>query len=165
MNIEVNLNNLTEAEQEQLNALVKKANRPKRVWKPEFGEKYYCISADDGVGCYKYDCPFDTFNYVIGNCFKTKEEVEFTFERLKVIAEMKRCITEYDDIELDWSNSKQKKWYIRYCHRTNSIDIEYNLCTQFINEKSLYASSSEVLKAMIEEIGQDRIKRYYFGVV
>lgn len=77
---------------------------------------------------------------------------------------MKRYIAEHDDVELDWSNSKQEKWFIRYYHDINSIDVNCcNTVTQIVGN-SLYASYEEVLENMIKEIGEDRIKKYYFGV-
>lgn len=167
MNIEVNLNNLTEAEQVQLNALVAKANRSKKVWKPMNDEMYFFINPDNPSGvdyCYCTESDFDERVYAVGNCFQTKEAIEFALEKLKVIAEMKKYIVEHDDVDLDWNNCEQEKWYIKYYHDTDDIDADYNMCTQIV-DNSLYASSSEILEAMIEEIGQDRIKRYYFGVV
>lgn len=169
MNFEVNFDNLTKEEQEQFNALVEKANKPKsKVWKPEENKNwYYFLTPAYGEKCISY-CffgggAFDKTNYTIGNCFKTKEEAEFALERLKVIAEMKRYIAEHDDIKLDWSNCEQKKWVIFYYYDRGNIEIDYFMCSQDI-DKSLYASSREVLEDMIKEIGEDRIKKYYFGV-
>ena len=164
MNIEVNLNNLTKEEQEQFNALVEKANKSKsKAWKPEEEKQYYCIEAGGKIKNFKYISAFDKFNYTMGNCFKTREEAEFALERLKVIAEMKHYIAEHDDVELDWNSCEQEKYYILYYYDTDSIDIDYFRQTQFV-DNSLYASSEEILENMIKEIGEDRIKKYYFGV-
>lgn len=168
MNIEVNFNNLTKEEQEQFNALVEKANKPKsKVWKPEVGEKYYCVGADDGVGCYKYDCPFDKLNYVIGNCFKTEEEAKFALERLKVIAEMKRYIAEHDNVELDWKNSEQPKYHLAMEHLNGyryGVGFLEPVYTVQDSSRFLYASSDTIILDMIKEIGEERVKKYYFGV-
>ena len=171
MNIEVNFNNLTKEEQEQFKALVEKANKPKsKVWKPEENKDwYYFLTPAYGEKCINY-CffgggAFDKTNYIIGNCFRTKEEAEFALERLKVIAEMKRYIAEHDDVELDWDKFVQNKYYL-YCDHTNvhnHICIDSFHSTQ-CNEKSLYASSKEILENMIKEIGEERVKKYYFGV-
>ena len=168
MNIEVNLNNLTKEEQEQFNALVKKANKPKnsKVWKPEIGDLYYYIDAVNDttrITRTSYDSAYGLFNYSIGNCFKTREGAEYALERLKVITEMKRYIAEHDDVKLDWENYDQNKWYILYYYDTGNIGTDYYGYTQIV-DNSLYASSSEVLEDMIKEIGEDRIKKYYFGV-
>lgn len=167
MNIEVNLNNLTEAEQEQLNALVEKANKSKsEAWAPMHGEMYYFLNTDNPsvVDYHHFDGDvFDESNYAIGNCFKTKEEAEFVIERLKVVAEMKRYIAEHDDVELHWDSYEQEKWFIVYYHDTNNIGTDYLTRTQ-IMDSSLHVSSEEILEGMIKEIGEDRIKKYYFGV-
>lgn len=163
MNIEVNFDNLTKEEQEQFNALVEKANKPKcKVWKPEIREKYYTVGIGDSYILWQGDV-IDELNYAIGNCFITRKEAEFALERLKVIAEMKRYIAEHDDVEIDWSNRNQKKWYIFYHHDIGCIDTDYYIHPQII-DSSLYASSAETLKDMVKEIGEDRIKKYYFGV-
>ena len=174
MNIEVNFNNLTKEEQEQFNALVEKANKPKnKVWKPINGERYYLIHHGivGGIDCFECtEGKYDERAYSVGNCFKTREEAEFALERLKVIAEMKRYIAEHDDVELDWNNYQQRKHYIFYLHPDDENGIAGNIIG--INnvysvqelENTLYASSLKILKDMINEIGEDRIKKYYFGV-
>jgi hypothetical protein len=167
MNIEVNFDNLTKEEQEQFNALIEKANKPKsKVWKPKAGEceEYWYINHNGAINQGIFSVlPEHTERFSFGNCFKTREEAEFALERLKVIAEMKRYIAEHDDVELGWSVDYQEKWYIKYYHDTNDINIDYNVCTQLV-DNSLYASSPEILENMIKEIGEDRIKKYYFGV-
>ena len=162
MNYEVNLENLTPEEQEQFNALVEKANKPKsKVWKPADREDYYTVKLS---GTYIWvDDDIDDFNYSIGNCFKTKEEAEFALKRLKVITEMRRYIVEHDDVELDWSNSTQEKCILIYNYPLKLISVDSFNLIQGI-ETSLYASSREIMKNMIKEIGEDRIKKYYFGV-
>lgn len=167
MNIEVNLNNLTKEEQEQFNALVEKANKPKsEVWKPEIGDLYYYIDAvDDTTQITKtlYDSAYGLLNYSIGNCFRTKEEAEFALERLKVIAAMKRYIAEHDDVEFDWNDCEQPKYYLIYNHYTASIDYLSSSTIQSVKE-DLCASKGFILLDMLEKIGEDRIKKYYFGV-
>ena len=169
MNFEVNLENLTPEEQEQFNALVNKANKPKsEVWKPIVGETYYSVDnvnvVNGYIDHYKWiDNEPNNFQYAIGNCFKTKEEAEFALERLKVIAEMKRYIVEHDDVELHWSNGTQQKCILTYDHALKIISVDSFSLVQEI-ETSLYASSREIMKNMIKEIGEDRIKKYYFGV-
>lgn len=169
MNIEVNLNNLTKEEQEQFNALVEKANKPKsKVWKPEVGEEYFCIDTfrakiipmvwdrlADGIN------NGDNFCYAIGNCFKTRGEAEFALERLKVIAEMKRYITEHDDTGVDWNTHLKVKYSLGYNYDEDRLFV----CVAYdINRGGLYAGDSIVMEDMIKEIGEDRIEKYYFGV-
>ena len=156
MNIEVNFDNLTKEEQEQFNALVEKANKPKKVWKPKEEKRYYCIVPGGNIDNFKYISAFDKFNYDMGNCFKTREEAEFALERLKVIAEMKRYIA-------DWDNPNQLKYYLAFNHRSGAIDYTSIISMQAV-EASLCTSVGSVLLGMIKEIGQDRIRKYYFGV-
>ena len=166
MKVEVNLKNFTPEEREQFDALVEKANKPKKVWKPINGERYYLIHHGiiGGIDCFeRTEGKYDERAYSVGNCFKTKEEAEFTLERLKVIAEMKRYIAEHDSIELDWSNGTQQKCILTYDHALKLISVDSFSLVQEI-ETSLYASSRKIMKSMINEIGEDRIKKYYFGV-
>lgn len=165
MNIEVNFDNLTKEEQEQFNVLVEKANKPKRIWKPEIGEWYYCVNGSTslGVNCFKYmeESFFDKHAYFIGNCFKTREEAEFALERLKVIAEMKRYITEHDNVELDWKNGRQMKYLLEYNYEQDKV---FQGFTYIVASGGIYASNVKTIEGMIKEIGEYRIKKYYFGV-
>lgn len=163
-NITVNMENLSNEERTTLLSLIEKASKPKnKVWKPEENETYYYICSYCNI---EKDTYYDINiknnihknRYAIGNCFKTKEEAEFALERQKVITELKRFALEHNEKEIDWSDGKPK-WLI-YSNR-NHVGVKY---VNLLKENNIYFTSEKITQAAIKEIGEERIKKYYFEV-
>lgn len=162
-NITVNMENLSQEERSTLLSLIEKANKPKnKVWKPESDEMYYYSCSDGFIKEATWDnINVDKNRYAIGNCFKTKEEAEFALERQKVITELKRFALEHNEKDIDWSNIEQRKCFLSYQHDKNIIFID---SYYFIQICDIYFTSEEIAKAAIKEIGEERLKKYYFEV-
>lgn len=162
-NITVNMENLSKEEREQLMRLIHKSNGfNSKVWKPKCSEEYFRIAGYGEINNFSWinDVTDDTC-YGIGNCFKTREDAEFALEKLKVEAELRRFAEENNECEIDWSDRKQNKWLICYNYDSKNIDTGYDntLRTHYI-----YFSSKEIAKQAIKYIGEERLKKYYFGV-
>ena len=162
-NITVNMENLSQEERTALLSLIKKANKPKnKVWNPEENETYYYSYSDGNIEEATWDnLNVDKNRYAIGNCFKTKEEAEFALERQKVITELKRFALEHNDKEIDWNNIEQRKCFLSYQHDKNIIFIDFYYSVQIYN---IYFTSEEIAQAAIKEIGEERLRKYYFEV-
>lgn len=104
----------------------------------------------------------DRNRYALGNCFKTREKAEFALEKQKVITKLKRFALEHNKEKIDWNNSKMK-YYLYFNHEENCIMTTYYCIYQFICEQ-IYFTSEEIAQAAIKEIGEERIKKYYFEV-
>lgn len=161
MSLNVNMENLTEAERNQLLALVKKSTGENKVWKPEENETYYYIKAAGVINCQEYynTSSFSTSNYEIGNCFKTKEEAEFAVEKQKVTTELKRFAQEHND-KIGWNNYDWK-YYLVYNYFNETIDVYW---TGEIKGNDIYFTSKELAQEAINIIGAYRLKKYYFEV-
>ena len=164
--ITVNLNNLTGEEREQLLKLVEKSNIEKsKVWKPNEGDTYYYINSIGAVAKTTYNSSKfvgDIKHYKIGNCFKAREDAEFAAEKQKLITEIKRYIAENDPDDLDFYNPIQPKNYLAYYYMTKGFfTINLNVSMVWNN---IYFSTEFDWRKMIEDIGEDRIKKYLFGV-
>lgn len=157
------MENLTKEEREQLLKLVEKANKKEsKVWKPQNGEVYYsiedygCIFCSNAVEAAKGKSLVDKSRYAIGNCFKTKEEAEFALERQKVIVELERFAKE---------NNKElcpgRYWFLMYSNLHSSITASQT-CEWYPN--GVLFSSRDIAERAVEVVGEDRIKKYYFGV-
>lgn len=159
-NITVNMENLSQEERSTLLSLIEKANKPKnKVWKPEKDEIYYYLYSYGKIEEDTWDnINEDRIRYAIGNCFKTKEEAEFALERQKVIMELKRFALEHNEKEIDWSDGKPK-WLI-YSNR-NHVGFKY---VNLLKENNIYFTSEKITQAAIKEIGEERLKKYYFEV-
>lgn len=165
--ITLNMKNLSEVEKKQLLSLVKKANNPKRFCfeNMKSGEIFFFIGSAGEV----WEKDFapgnssDENRFLLGNAFPTREAAEFEVERLKVLHEIKEFITKNDDKEIDWTDSVEFKYVLTYRIEDSKVsagvfysDMKY--------QKELCASSGKVIDDMIETIGEERIKKYYFGI-
>lgn len=174
MSLNVNMENLTEEERNQLLALVKKSTEEKpKVWKPKDDEEYYYILPNGNVSHeskfykplyanhYKNYLSNKEGRYSIGNCYRTEKEALFALEKQKVIAELKRFAQEHNE-KIDWNNEDQRKYHLYYTCSSNSIDIGFMYFRKF--GSIIYFSSEKIAQQAIKTIGANRLKKYYFEV-
>lgn len=136
----------------------------KKWWKPKFDETYWSIKPWTGAirTCYN-EAKADETAKSIGFCFQTKEQAEFMFEKLKVIHELEKFAYENNEEEEIDFNKPQTRHFICYDIRDKKVDIDWS-STLFFMPFNIYFSSEEIARKAIETIGEDRIKKYYFGV-
>lgn len=165
--ITLNMENLSEVERKQLLSLVEKANKHKRFCLDDMRDKeiFFFLGPSGDVREKEFISgnTFDENKFLLGNAFPTREAAEFEVERRKVIHEIKEFIAENDDKEIDWTDKYTKKYSLYY-------DAEYDLVSHGTAEevmatpKELCSSSMKIIDDMIETIGKERIKKYYFGI-
>lgn len=157
-NITVNMENLSEEERKQLLALIEKANQPKEgLWKPAIKEPYYFIqySTSDITKGRNDGMYLDNDRFLIGNCFRTKEDAEFAIEQLKVLAELRKLSGGFKP------KPSEEHYNIYYSYQNKEISIaEYY---SNIHYGITFKSKKEARQA-IATIGEDRLKKYYFGI-
>lgn len=131
------------------------------IWKPTIGDQYFYYDSAGIVWEGQWDYNWiDNERYDHGNCYRTKEEATFAVERNKVIAELRRFAEEYND-PIDWNRETQK--YEILCHHNSGeadIHTTFTYCGQTSN---ICFSSKEIAQAAINEIGKERLIKYYFG--
>lgn len=165
--ITLNMGNLSEAERKQLLSLVEKANKPKRLCFENMrsGEIFFFIGSAGEV--WEKDFvpgnPSDENRFLLGNAFPTREAAEFEVERLKVLHEIKEFIAKNDDKEIDWTDSVEFKYVLTYLIEDSKVSAGV-FYSNMKYQKELCASSGKVMADMIETIGEERIKKYYFGI-
>lgn len=170
--ITVNMENLTNEEREQLLKLVKKSNETiKKRWKAEVGQKYYCIDEYNNkiinyfAGALKNNVAEDEADknlYNFGNYFKTKEEAEFELNKRLVYQELKDYALEHNENDVDWTNVNQLKWGIFYDNQSKCLDYDYWYTRCYIGQIHFY--SEETAREAVKAVGENRIKKYLFGV-
>lgn len=128
---------------------------PKTIWDFNTNDRnsYYYI---DEVGYLRPDW-FDEGYFEIrrdlGNAFLTEEEAEFELERRKIEVIMRKYSKPFKYGESDYC--------IEYYHNNNTL----NICRySAINYGIPYFKTIEIAEKVIEEIGEDRLKKYWFGV-
>ncbi len=122
---------------------------------PRLYDKYYFHGSWGDVSVCKFlGDAVDKGRFAIGNYFKTEEDAEFAVERLKVIAELKKFARPFKHGEDNY-----------YCY----FDFDLN-DVSLIKEKFypsgniLFFDSKKTAQQAIAAVGEDRIKKYYFGV-
>ena len=136
----------------------------KKYWTPKEKEKYFYIEDCMGVSDDRnVQAPIDYCRFNIGNFFKTKIEAEHILEKLKVIHELQKFAYENNEGEIDWKNFNQCKYYLVYDTKDEDLYVDYTIYCKS-EPFNIYFTSSKIAKRAIEEIGEDRIKKYYFNV-
>ena len=90
----------------------------------------------------------------VGSIFRTKEQAKFAVEKLKVEAELRKFSRPF---ELDAEN-----FLITFNTITGSLNFLYRERNQL--QRAIYFESVEKAQQAIESVGEDRIKKYIFGV-
>lgn len=129
---------------------------PKTVWDLKDGDKYYLISHYGKVERITWnDDEFDLRRREYGNAFLTREEAEFELEYLK-------C----ESIMLKYGRRTFKPTDINYIIQFDNDDkqafVDFWRLNQF--QGSIYFDTEELAQTAMNEIGEERLKKYVFRV-
>ena len=130
--------------------------KPKTVWDSEKGDTYYFIETNGGV----YSCRWladvnDLCRREFGNVFLTEEEAEFELERRKCEAIMLKYGRR------TFKYGKHNHFIVIFDERM-IIESSFNL--QIIYQGTIYFDTEELTQKAIDEIGEERLKKYVFQV-
>lgn len=123
----------------------------------EYNSKYWYIF--DGKVCASIwtGREDDKSRLCIGNAFHTKKEAEFALEKLKVIHELKQFAEPKNAV---WNFGEYH--HVIYYDCTNMvIDYNYSIINKYVD---ITFATEEMARKAVEAVGEDRIKKYYFGV-
>lgn len=138
------------------------AFKEKPQW-PSQGDPYYYIDNDGEILRGRWEAADNVNSRVdrrrcdIGNIFKTEEEAQFESERLKVLSQLKSL----SDDDQKW-NQKNLHYHIAYELPFGKLEVWDSSCVKLPNE--YYFKSTASAKAAIKTIGEDRLKKYVFGI-
>ena len=148
-----------EIDEKELEKLLVKP-KAKSVWDLKDGDEYWFINEEGSP--YNAIWNNDNFDNSIrnrGNCFLTKEKAEFEAERRKYEAIMLKYGTR-DMMSLgNWNNAK---YCIMYDHSDCVIKCDYYGVDNY--QGVIWFASKEIAQQCIDEIGEDRLKKYIFNV-
>lgn len=132
--------------------------KPKSVWYLQVRDTYYVIDYDAmNVRSVMFFNDTDDLNCrYLGNCFLTKEEAESELERVKIEAEMLRLGGRRN------INICNDNYYIMYDHKTRNL--AYFNRNWMHSQGSIFFDTYVDVDKAVETIGEDRIKKYIFGV-
>lgn len=144
-------------DEEKLKEILIKPN-PKSIWDLSKGNSYYRIGPVS-YGAIIYDTWEDTdidrSARATGNIFLTKEEAEF---------EVKRKTIETTLLKYGRRNFKyaEPNYYFGYNHISDYFYYDSSSLSQF--EGVIYFDTKELRRKAIDEVGEENIKKYIFGV-
>ncbi|MDD6640906.1 MAG: hypothetical protein PUE66_07940 [Erysipelotrichaceae bacterium] len=133
--------------------------KQKTVWDLKEEDKYYYINCYGEIDSTFYDCEEDLDIIKCGNAFLTEEEAKHEVERRKCEAIMLKHGTRN---MMSLANYRTDKFCIIYNNYDNLIEIERK---QYIHiQGTIYFESKELAQKAIDEVGEDRLKKYIFNV-
>lgn len=139
----------------KVDAILEKENKPKTVWDLKRGDKYYLIMIDGEIKFFTFDNhPFDVRTREIRNMFLTQEEAQFELERRKIKVIMSKYSRSFE--------CGRCNWIIFYDYVHKAIDVTYSTNYDY---GTIYFESQKIAQQVIDEIGEDRLKKYWFKVV
>ena len=90
----------------------------------------------------------------IGNMFRTKEQAEFAVEKLKVEAELRKFSRPFKEDEYNY--------FIQIHPSHNNIVTDSD--DYYQTQGTIYFESTTIANEAIDTVGEERIKKYIFGV-
>lgn len=136
-----------------------KKKETKNHWKPITSEKYFFTYSDGDVDSVIWtENKADKGRYGLRNVFRTKEDAEFEVERRKIIAELQNYA---DDHNGEITHPSDAFW-IAFYEDDMSITVETDSYLPPVG--AVLFSNADTACNAIEEIGEDRIIKYMFGI-
>ena len=149
MNLQMEINSL----KQRIAELEQQAEQEQEF--PKYGNTYWCINAYGGVSKEiwdGYDIEKDMFE--IGNGFRTEQEAEFAVEKLKVEAELRKFSRPFKEDEYNY--------FIQIHPSHNNIVTESD--DYYQTQGTIYFESTTIANEATDTVGEERIKKYLFGV-
>ena len=141
------------------NILVKP--KPKTVWDIKLGCEYWYIDSLGSIkSCRWLNSESDNKRRNFCNMFLTYEEAEFEAERRKVEAELIKLGGTRDMMSLGDENVY--KYFMVYDMCAKGIYTYYYYSTNHLGQ--IFFKTKGACQSAIQEIGEDRIKKYIFNV-
>ena len=140
---------------EELQGQVESEDRLKTIWDLDIrdGEEYYRLYGDGRIYNLSFDSRIDEDVRNIGNAFLTEKEAEFEGERRKVEAILRKYSIPYV--------AGEDNYCILYFHDEKKVGVGYYSVTDY---GLPYFESEEVVEKVIDEIGEDRLKKYWLRI-
>lgn len=145
---------------EEVKQMIKEAKQGqvKSIWdlNTKDEEEYYRLYHNGAIILCAFSSSIDRLFRYLGNAFLTKEEAEFELERRKIEAVMRKYSRPFRD--------KEENWHLLYNY--DSIFNTAVVCgvRHRVNAGIPYFETKEIAQKVIDEIGKERLKKYWFKV-
>ena len=123
---------------------------------PQVEDDYWYVDGDAEVMlAVWYGDDYDKGRVSIDNVFKTKEQAEFAVEKLKVEAELRKYSRPFKEGE-------NENWFILWGTYKKEVLIDWS--RKLVRQGTIYFESRKKANEAVESVGENRIKKYLFGV-
>ena len=158
MNLQEEINELNkqiDAQNKYVKSLIDKLEAATEGEFPQYSDVYWFINDEDVVYCTVYENhQIDRHRQLIRNFFQTEEEAEFAVEKLKVEAEL-------------WKFSRPFEYgKFNYCllFDIDGNNFRTDVTSYCPSQGAIYFESEEKAREAVSTVGEERIKKYIFGV-
>ena len=137
------------------------SKKPKTVWDLKTGDEYYYIDmcGDVDITAFRNGTYLTDEKIIkIGNAFLTEEEAEFEVKR----RECESILLKYGNRDMMSFGHNFEKYFI-YFNYVKSV-IKIGSCCKTCDQGTIYFESEELAQKAIDEVGEDRLKKYVFNV-
>jgi len=122
---------------------------------PQLGDEYWYITDGGDVDSFGWEfVEFDLSAQAMGNVYKTEQQAQFAAEKLKVEAELRKYSRPFKEDE--------NNFFIQTNSSHNNIVIDADDYSQI--QGVIYFESQEKAQQAIQSVGEERVKKYIFGV-
>ena len=122
-------------------------------------KSYFYESSDGTIGeCTEENTSVSQDDYDAANYYSNYTVAENNARADKLIRQLRRFAVEHRKLDLDWCNSKQKKYYILYDHQCDHVFIQEG--TYVHNIGAVYFDSKDSVKLAIETFHDELV--WYF---
>ena len=149
MNLQMEINSL----KQRISELEQQVEQEKEF--PQVEDDYWYVDCDAEVMfAVWHGDDYDKGRVSIDNIFKTKQQAEFAVEKLKVEAELRKFSRPFEYGKFNY--------YLLLDIDGNSFRTEFT--SYFTEQGAIYFESEEKAQQAIKSVGEERIKKYIFGV-
>ena len=149
MNLQMEINSL----KQRITELEGQVEQEKEF--PQVEDDYWYVNGDaETMLAVWYGDDYDKGRLSIDNVFKTRNQVDFVAEKLKVEAELRKFSRPFEPTT--------DNFFIVYDKYLESLEINCSLKTDI--QGVIYFDSREDLRRAVESVDRERVKKYIFGV-
>ena len=142
-------------EQYEIEKLLNPPHEPKTVWDLEEGDAFWWVDSCGGVNKDTWEnCKPDYDRRNQGNAFLTKKEAKFESKRREVVTKVRKYARPFEKGEMNFFP----------CYDCVDDLITFNFDEYYKPPVDYFCSNEDIQKA-IAEVGEEKLKKYYLGVV
>ena len=132
-------------------------------WKPKEREPYFFFTSYGAIETTTFNNKNegDILRYNFYNCFQTREQAEAEAEKIlvrRMLEDIARRLNKGE--EINWVNNSQCKYYL---YLWNGEELEQDIARNRLNQGTLYCLDQDFCAVAIQEIGEERLKKYLRG--